>query len=249
MTEMEWGSCSRALPMRLELGPKNSPRKWSTRKARLFSVACCRRVWHLLDSPADRRAVEVAEEVAEKKKRLADLRVSHEAASITDLGPDPSPWVPGRSWSYVGSPEWDFCFGLWVSPEGRRLCRVARWASTPTPWGCPDSTANDARVLLAFRIGLDAAKAEQQAQCGLLRDIVGPPVRPVIQGAWLRSNGGMVGGLAEAIYEERAFERLPILADALEDAGCSDEALLGHLRGPGPHVRGCWALDLVLAKG
>src|SRR4051812_27632277 len=135
MTEIEWGSCSRLLPMLLELGPKTSPRKWSTRKARLFSVACCRRVWHLLDGPADRRAVEVAEEVAEKKKRLADLRVSHEAASITDLGPEPPPLGSGRGWSYVGSPEWDFCYGLWVSPEGRRVCRVARCASTPTPWG------------------------------------------------------------------------------------------------------------------
>jgi hypothetical protein len=234
--------------MLLELGPKKSPRKWSTRKARLFSVACCRRVWHLLDSPADRRAVEVAEEVAEKKKRLTDLRVSHEAASITDLGPDPSPLVPGQGWSYVSSAEWDCCYGLWISPERRRVCRVARWASTPTPWGSPESTANDARVLLSFRIGLDAAKAEEQAQCGLLRDIIAPPICAAIQGAWVSSNGATVRGLAEAIYEERAFDRLPILADALEDAGCSDDALLGHLRGPGLHVRGCWPLDLVLAK-
>ena len=50
------------------------------------------------------------------------------------------------------------------------------------------------------------------------------------------------------IYQERAFERLPILADALEEAGCDDPDILSHLRGPGPHVRGCWALDLVLGK-
>jgi hypothetical protein len=248
MTEIEWGSCSQVLAMLLQLRPKNSPRRWSTRKARLFSVACCRRVWHLLDSPADRRAVEVAEEVAEKKMRLTDLRVSHEAASITDLGPDPSPWGPGLGWSYMSSHEWDCCYGLWVSPERRRVCRVARWASTPTPWGCPESTANDARVLLSFRTGLDEAKAEERVQCGLLRDIVGPPIRPAVQGAWLSSNGGAVRGLAEATYEERAFDLLPILADALEDAGCSDEALLGHLRGPGPHVRGCWVVDLILGK-
>jgi hypothetical protein len=248
MTESEWAACSRLLPMELELRSKGGPRKWSTRKARLFSVACCRRVWRLLDSPADRRAVEVAEEVAEKKKRLTDLRVSHEAASTIDLGPDPSPSVPGLGWGCTSSPEWDFCYGLWVSPEGRRVCRVARWASTPTPWGCPEATANDARVLLSFRAGLDAAKAEGMAQCALLRAIVGPPVRPAIQRAWLGSNGGAVKGLAEAIYEERAFDRLPILADALEDAGCSDQAILGHLRSPGPHLRGDWALDLILGK-
>jgi hypothetical protein len=57
-----------------------------------------------------------------------------------------------------------------------------------------------------------------------------------------------VRGLGGVIYEERCFERLPILADALEDAGCNQADLLGHLRGPGPHVRGCWALDLILGK-
>jgi hypothetical protein len=233
--------------MLLDLGRKKSPRKWSTRKARLFSVACCRRVWHLLDSAADRQAVEVAEEVAEKKRRLNDLRISHEAASVTDLGPDSSLLAPGLGWSYASGPESDFCYGLWISPEKRRVCRVARWACTPTPWGSPESTANDARVLLSFRIGLNAAKMEEQAQCRMLRDIVGQ-VGAAGPGIWPSGVGSRVRSVAEAIYEQRAFDGMPILADALEDAGCSDEALLSHLRGSGPHVRGCWALDLVLGK-
>jgi hypothetical protein len=54
--------------------------------------------------------------------------------------------------------------------------------------------------------------------------------------------------LAQSIYEGRAFDLLPVLADALEGAGCTDADLLGHLCGPGPHVRGCWALDLLLGK-
>jgi hypothetical protein len=65
-----------------------------------------------------------------------------------------------------------------------------------------------------------------------------------------------VTGLAPAAYEERALPsgeldpaRLAVLADALEDTGCADSEVLGHLRGPGPHVRGCWALDLILGKG
>ncbi|HEY7312366.1 MAG TPA: hypothetical protein VH643_23585 [Gemmataceae bacterium] len=66
------------------------------------------------------------------------------------------------------------------------------------------------------------------------------PFRP-----WER---GPVAELAQAIYDKRAFERLPVLADALEQAGCSDEEILGHLRGPGPHVRGCWVIDLILSK-
>jgi hypothetical protein len=54
--------------------------------------------------------------------------------------------------------------------------------------------------------------------------------------------------LAEAIYEEQAFERMPILADALEEAGYRDPTILGHCRGSGPHVRGCWVVDLILGK-
>jgi hypothetical protein len=54
--------------------------------------------------------------------------------------------------------------------------------------------------------------------------------------------------LAQAIYDDRAFDRLPILADALEEAGCDTADILAHCRGPGPHVRGCWVVDLILGK-
>jgi hypothetical protein len=59
---------------------------------------------------------------------------------------------------------------------------------------------------------------------------------------------GTVGRLAATLYDERSFDWLSLLADALEDAGCIDAELLGHLRSPGPHVRGCWALDLILSR-
>ena len=80
----------------------------------------------------------------------------------------------------------------------------------------------------------------------LLRDVVGPdlPARPAPPGC--RSADAV--GVARAIYEDRAFDRLPILADALRDAGCEDEAVLAHCRGKGPHVRGCWVVDLVLDR-
>jgi hypothetical protein len=84
----------------------------------------------------------------------------------------------------------------------------------------------------------------------LLRDLIGNPFRPVaVQPTWLAWGGGAVRKLAEAIYNERAFDRLPVLADALTDTGCTDAGLLGHLRSPGPHVRGCWGVDLILGKG
>jgi hypothetical protein len=65
---------------------------------------------------------------------------------------------------------------------------------------------------------------------------------------WLAWNDGTVVKLASDIYEERAFDRLPILADALEDAGCAHPDFLDHCRQPGEHARGCWPVDLVLVK-
>lgn len=78
------------------------------------------------------------------------------------------------------------------------------------------------------------------------RDIFGNPFRPVsVQPHWLTET---VSGIATGIYAERAFDRMPILADALEDAGCDNAEVLNHCRGDGPHVRGCWAVDLLLGK-
>ena len=78
------------------------------------------------------------------------------------------------------------------------------------------------------------------------RDIFGNPFRPVnFDPRWRTSD---TIGLARAIYDERAFDRLPILADALMDAGCEDEQIIAHCRSEGPHVLGCWAVDLVLGN-
>lgn len=80
----------------------------------------------------------------------------------------------------------------------------------------------------------------------LLREIIGNPFRPIsLDASWLMPN---VVALAKAIYNDRAFDRMPTLADALHDAGCDSAEILAHLRGPGPHVRGCWSLDLILGK-
>jgi hypothetical protein len=86
-------------------------------------------------------------------------------------------------------------------------------------------------------------------QGGLIREFFMNPHRPVrLEPDIPRWNDGTIPRIAQAIYEERAFERLPILADALLDAGCDDEAILSHCRSEGPHVRGCWVVDLILAK-
>jgi hypothetical protein len=89
----------------------------------------------------------------------------------------------------------------------------------------------------------------QRWQLAFFDDIFGNPFHPPqIDPALLTWNGGTVPRMAESIYVDRAFDRLPVLADALEEAGCTNAEILAHLRGPGPHTRGCWALDAVLAK-
>jgi hypothetical protein len=92
-----------------------------------------------------------------------------------------------------------------------------------------------------------AYEAEAASQAVLLRDIFGNPFRPVTADpAWLTST---VVALARGIYDERALDRMPILADALQDAGCDHADLLDHCRDPhAAHVRGCWVVDLLLGK-
>jgi hypothetical protein len=87
-------------------------------------------------------------------------------------------------------------------------------------------------------------------QCAFLRDLFGNPFCPLprLPAAILAWNDGTVHRIAEGIYTERAFDRLPILADALEDAGCDNANILNHCRQPGVHVRGCWVIDSLLAK-
>jgi hypothetical protein len=84
------------------------------------------------------------------------------------------------------------------------------------------------------------------ARTALLRDILGNPFRHVVFDPVWRTES--VSALATGIYADRAFDRMPILADALEEAGCDDADILNHCRGPGPHVKGCWVVDLVLGK-
>ncbi len=84
-------------------------------------------------------------------------------------------------------------------------------------------------------------------QCRVLQDLFGNPFRARwLDEAWLAYEEGLVRRLARVIHEERDFERLPILADALEEAGCADAVLLGHCREPGEHFPGCWVVDLCL---
>ncbi|OGZ69256.1 MAG: hypothetical protein A3D44_01030 [Candidatus Staskawiczbacteria bacterium RIFCSPHIGHO2_02_FULL_42_22] len=92
-------------------------------------------------------------------------------------------------------------------------------------------------------------KAERLWHTNLVREIFGNPFRPIaIDSAWLGWNDAAVVRLANSIYNTPSLSGIPILADALEESGCTDTGILEHLRGPGPHFRGCWVLDLLLGK-
>jgi hypothetical protein len=101
----------------------------------------------------------------------------------------------------------------------------------------------------AMQAAESAEPGETGAQAALLRDVFGNPFRRVtLAPAWLSWRDGTTAKIARALYQDRAFERLPIVADALEDAGCDNPDMLAHCRGEGPHVRGCWVVDLLLGK-
>jgi hypothetical protein len=148
---------------------------------------------------------------------------------------------------------WSRCAGAWQRradreddrpPKRGRSARAIR-VTVVRQW------IEDAEEEEADRIGARTrgwATRERAAQAGLLRCIAGSPFGPppVIDPRVLAWGDGTVRRLAAGIYEDRAFERLGILADALEEAGCVDERLLGHCRERGEHARGCWVVDAVL---
>jgi hypothetical protein len=228
MNEKRWLASVELMPMLKFLRGKAG-----TRTVRLFAVACCRRIWHLLTDDQTRQAVEVAEGYADgqapPEQREVDLSTRGGMAvnaCLAVAGGDPgSRWVTG-------------------------LALVAEQTAIAAADAALGGTRHEVDVA-AWEAAFDA---ELAAQCCVLRDIVGNPFRPVtVSPACLTPQ---VVALARAAYDQRDLPagtldpaRLAVLADALEEAGCTDQTVLDHLRGPGPHVRGCWAVDLLLGKG
>jgi hypothetical protein len=117
-------------------------------------------------------------------------------------------------------------------------------------WLCSGSSLGPGRLLTVLSTveewGLGVPGSERAAQAAILRDISGNPFRPSAFSPEWRTSTAVA--LAAEMYEARDFFAMPILADALQDAGCDNADILTHCRGPGPHVRGCWVVDLVLGK-
>ena len=243
----------------------------SSRKLCLFASACCRRIWDGMKEEASRNAVVVLEQFADRRARLADLKTARDAAGeVAQLPSSEDPrsrppvgsWYAARAACGAGKTEWDNAlYTAWAAGAAAATADT-RWDDPAwekvlyAAWirynaECADRW-DDFFWEASFELGWDdfvsfpGWVAERKAQASLLRDISGNPFRPVtIDRAWRTATAVAI---AQAIYDERAFDRLPVLADALEDAGCDNADLLGHCRSPGPHVRGCWVVDLLLGK-
>jgi hypothetical protein len=247
VTEAEWLAATDAQKMMSRLISSVGDGTFSNRKTLLFGCACLRRSSTLFADNTCRQAIEVIERSADG---LADNELVAAGQSVRarittirqrcfpgirvevedDRQPTARPWEEiQRLLQHMASLE---ALG--------RLCQH-RQTSNP-PFLAVYSVVKHIRQ---YSEPFDSAD-----QPGFLRDVVGlmPFRRIVLSSDWRARAGETVSRLAHTIYEKRSFTELPVLADALEDAGCTDAELLGHLRSPGPHVRGCWAVDLVLGK-
>jgi hypothetical protein len=136
-----------------------------------------------------------------------------------------------------------------IAAEGRRNNSVTsvHWMG-PSEYFADPVLIGQAAERAAGEEGPDGFAVERRLQCGFLRDIFNPFRPATILPVWVTWNRRAIPRLAQGIYEERAFDRLPVLADALEEAGCTVPEILAHCRQPGEHVRGCWVMDLILGK-
>jgi len=219
VTEPEWLSAIEPESMLLSLRGKAS-----NRKLRLFAVACCRRIAPLFTDERSRAVLKVAENYADGL--VGDKTLARAA---------------GRNYEFIrGEP---------VHTPARVAAAVANASAGPSAWAAAWNVVSESRRALQLA-GAKKDGGEARAQAELLRHVLGNPMRPaVLSPAWLVWNGGTVLKMAHTIYNERSFDSLPILGDALAEAGCTDTTLLDHCREPGDHLRGCWVLDLLLCKG
>jgi hypothetical protein len=193
--------------------------KASDRKLRLFAAAAFGRLAALLPDPRQRRGIEALEQLAEGTVTLDACR---SVASGVRHAIPPDEWSPGSPPPIIHS----HYTALMLYREF-----------------CSSSIAVHAVHAADGRAG---GTEERREQARLMRCIFGNPFRSrVVDARWL---GPAVVSPARTIYAARAFDRLPILAEALEAAGCDNDELYAHCRDEGPHVRGCWVIDAVLGK-
>ncbi|HEX4794274.1 MAG TPA: hypothetical protein VH370_10810 [Humisphaera sp.] len=247
MTEQDWLHVDDLEAMLRHLSGRVSERKY-----RLTECAFHRRFWHLLADERSRRAVEVAERYADRfasadelAAAQADADVAFEkilGACFTDGTPRRPYWGGAVSAAQHAARSMYDLHGIFPSigiDHPKRFGNMVNliWNSTAAhPIG--DGSSDTA--------GHTAIKTEQSAEIRLLHDLFGNPFSPAnLDAAWLTP---AITSLAQTIYDQRSFERLPELANELELAACENRDIIEHCRGLGPHVRGCWVIDLLLGN-
>ncbi len=229
MTEREWHGDD-VTAMLTFLGGRIS-----RRKLRLFGVACCQTIWPILIDNRSRQAVRVAARLADGEADEWERRKAYAAARQAYIDAD-DPSGTGNTGVTAG-----LLAALAAAstlPHFRTASDVAQVAQM----------AARARALMETRHGKPppcGSPTERLRQAALLRDIAGPMPTPGMRPGWLSPT---VRAIAEGAYLARDWQALPVLADALEDEGCADEAILKHCRGATAHVRGCWVIDRILGK-
>jgi hypothetical protein len=200
-------------------------KKKRLRKLRLFSVACCRQLEPWIDEPLLLEAIERAERLADGE--LSDATINKWRQKVNRLGDERrrksrNAWTPQLS----------------VFDDVRFVCHENQYFGFVDCW----------RTLVYHGkvFGRKFVKAGPGLAHALLLDVFGNPFRPVEFDKQWRTDTAV--SLARGMYDTRDFGAMPILADALQDAGCDNDDVLDHCRGSGPHVRGCWVVDLVLGK-
>jgi hypothetical protein len=254
MTEPEWLACSDPEPMLEFLHGRATDRK-----LRLFACACFRCTWPLLDDDWKRMVnthwwsrmrwskidIQLAKTEADLVLKGVELAEQY-ADGLTDLAELQALFAlpEYELWGRGSANELTFAEDCFTGADATRIAKACAYrARYLAKYRSPSSY----RFLARFRSPSQRDHdREQAAQCHRLRDIFGNPFRPVtVDSTWLTSS---VLKLAQAIYDDRAFDRLPRLADALVAAGCTNEDILSHCRSGGEHVRGCWVVDLMLGK-
>jgi hypothetical protein len=249
VTEAEWLACKSPFDM-LDAVERIAARD---RKFQLFSIAAARLAWSQAGESRPAECLDVAEKWADG---LCDDATA-DAALLTALGEDVTSGtganrrralhlagnalMPGGYFTALDAVMWFADAEGWDDDIRVQLCGYLRCL-----FGCGLS-APPRRRLTAVLVGLAKALGGSPLQEVPDDDRpFRPRPRAPFDPAWLTSTAL---ALARGIYDDRAFDRLPILADALEEAGCDDAEVLGHCRGPGPHVRGCWVVDMLLGMG
>jgi hypothetical protein len=231
MTEAEWLACGDPWPMLAFLRGRASDRK-----LRLLACGCCRALWTDA-SLTGRAAVEAAERYADGRAGEAELDRARAAA---EGEADPDRWM----WGDRG------CGVAIAAVEATRVPFRAVWPDgrvhERTTWDLMGSAVDTAVQAAATPVRTDPAALDGRGACRLVRCCFGNPFRPAAFDPRWRTLDAV--SLARGIYDDRAFDQLPLLADALMDGGCADDAILAHCRDEGPHVRGCWVVDLVLGQ-